>query len=94
MRQKAHRSEWGKNDTNVFVIGDAEAPRILADATFDGHRLAREIEDPDPQHQTPYKIDRRGSQVAHLDINRQISKVRHPVSRARCVGSIETERQP
>ena len=47
---KARKPEWGNNGiSDVFVIGDAEAPRIIADATFDGpHRLAREIEDPDP----------------------------------------------
>jgi dimethylamine/trimethylamine dehydrogenase len=53
---KARKDEWEKNDIeDIWVIGDAEAPRIIADATFDGHRLAREIEDEDPQHQKPYK---------------------------------------
>lgn len=57
---KARKSEWAKNGiTDVFVIGDAEAPRIIADATFDGHRLAREIEDADPQHQKPYKREQK-----------------------------------
>jgi dimethylamine/trimethylamine dehydrogenase len=57
---KARKEEWAKNGiTDVFVIGDAESPRIIADATFDGHRLAREIEDPDPQHQKPYKREQR-----------------------------------
>ena len=57
---KARKDEWAKNGIdNVFVIGDAEAPRIIADATFDGHRLAREIEDPDPQHQKPYKREQK-----------------------------------
>ena len=28
---------------------------MMADATFDGHRVAREIEDADPQHPLPYK---------------------------------------
>ncbi|MDR2874770.1 MAG: FAD-dependent oxidoreductase [Methylobacillus sp.] len=57
---KARKGEWAKNGIdNVFVIGDAEAPRIIADATFDGHRLAREIEDPDPQHQKPYKREQK-----------------------------------
>ena len=53
---KERRGEWADADIdNVFVIGDAESPRLIADATFDGHRLAREIEDPDPQHQKPFK---------------------------------------
>jgi len=57
---KARKDEWEENDIdNVFVIGDAEAPRLMADVTFDGHRLAREIEDADPQHQTPYKREQR-----------------------------------
>ncbi len=57
---KKRKDEWAKNGIdNVFVIGDAEAPRIIADATFDGHRLAREIEDEDPQHQKPYKREQK-----------------------------------
>lgn len=57
---KARKDEWEANGIdNVFVIGDAEAPRLIADVTFDGHRLAREIEDADPQHQTPYKREQR-----------------------------------
>ena len=33
----------------VFRAGDCLAPRYLADAVFDGHRLAREFDDPDPE---------------------------------------------
>ncbi|MEY3746723.1 MAG: hypothetical protein RL194_182 [Pseudomonadota bacterium] len=63
---KARKGEWEKNGiTDVFVIGDAEAPRIIADATFDGHRLAREIEDEDPQHQKPYKREQRAWGTAY-----------------------------
>lgn len=63
---KARKSEWEANGiSNVFVIGDAEAPRIIADATFDGHRLAREIEDPDPQHQKPFKREQRAWGTAY-----------------------------
>ncbi|HET9213718.1 MAG TPA: FAD-dependent oxidoreductase [Gaiellaceae bacterium] len=32
----------------VYRIGDCVAPQLLADAIFDGHRLAREIDAPDP----------------------------------------------
>ncbi len=32
----------------VFCIGDAQSPRPLAEAMFDGHRLAREFESTDP----------------------------------------------
>ena len=64
---KARQDEWAKNDIEaVYVIGDAEAPRIMADATFDGHRLAREIEDEDPQHQKPYKREQHVWGTAYL----------------------------
>lgn len=63
---KKRKDEWEKNGiADVFVIGDAEAPRIIADATFDGHRLAREIEDDDPQHQKPYKREQRAWGTAY-----------------------------
>ncbi|HML42809.1 MAG: FAD-dependent oxidoreductase [Hyphomicrobium zavarzinii] len=63
---KARKGEWEKNGiSDVFVIGDAEAPRIIADATFDGHRLAREIEDEDPQHQKPFKREQRAWGTAY-----------------------------
>jgi len=63
---KARKDEWAKNGIdNVFVIGDAEAPRIIADATFDGHRLAREIEDESPQHQKPFKREQKIWGVAY-----------------------------
>jgi dimethylamine/trimethylamine dehydrogenase len=63
---KARKSEWARNGIdNVFVIGDAEAPRIIADATFDGHRLAREIEDESPQHQKPFKREQKVWGVAY-----------------------------
>ena len=57
---KARKDEWAKNDIeDIWILGDAESPRIIADVTFDGHRLAREIEDEDPQHQKPYKREQR-----------------------------------
>jgi len=39
----------------VYVIGDAVAPRILSEAVFDGHRLAREIDLPDPSQPALYR---------------------------------------
>ena len=39
----------------VQVIGDAVAPRMLSEAIFDGHRLAREIDRPDPSQPAPYR---------------------------------------
>ena len=38
----------------VFRIGDCVAPRLTADAIFDGHRLAREIDSADPSVPLPY----------------------------------------
>lgn len=53
---KARKSEWDKNGIKgVYVIGDAWAPKLIADATFDGHRIAREIEEPNPQFPKPYR---------------------------------------
>lgn len=53
---KARESEWAANDIKgVYLIGDAEAPRLIADATFTGHRLAREIEEANAQYPLPYK---------------------------------------
>jgi dimethylamine/trimethylamine dehydrogenase len=53
---KARSGEWQKNGVkDVYLIGDAEAPRLMADATFSGHRLAREIEEAKAQFPLPYK---------------------------------------
>lgn len=53
---KARESEWAENDIKgIYLIGDAEAPRLIADATFTGHRVAREIEEANPQQALPYK---------------------------------------
>jgi dimethylamine/trimethylamine dehydrogenase len=39
----------------VHAIGDAVAPRMPSEAVFDGHRLAREIENADPMAPTPWR---------------------------------------
>src|ERR1700722_12281718 len=53
---KARHGEWQKNGVkDVYLIGDAEAPRLIADATFSGQRLAREIEEAKAQFPLPYK---------------------------------------
>src|SRR5690606_19982743 len=42
---KARRDEWADNGIKgIYLIGDALAPKLIADATFDGHRIGREIE--------------------------------------------------
>lgn len=42
----------------VYRIGDAVAPRFISEAVFDGHRMAREIDGPDPYHPRPYDRER------------------------------------
>jgi dimethylamine/trimethylamine dehydrogenase len=42
----------------VYRIGDCVAPRLIAEAIFDGHRLAREIDSPDPAVPLPYRRER------------------------------------
>jgi dimethylamine/trimethylamine dehydrogenase len=42
----------------VYRIGDCVAPRILAEAIFDGHRLAREIDSANPAVPLPYRRER------------------------------------
>ncbi|HEX4242176.1 MAG TPA: hypothetical protein VHZ53_12260, partial [Steroidobacteraceae bacterium] len=64
---KGRQSEWEKNGVKaVYVIGDAEAPRLIADATFTGHRLAREIEEKNPQFPLPYKREVAVWGTAHM----------------------------
>ena len=43
----------------LHVIGDASAPRLMPEAIFDGHRLAREIDSPDPRFPLPFIRERR-----------------------------------
>ena len=38
----------------LYRIGDCVAPQLLAEVIFDGHRLAREIDSPDPAVPLPY----------------------------------------
>ena len=43
----------------LHLIGDAFAPGMIAQSTFDGHRLAREIDSDDPDVPLPYIRERR-----------------------------------
>jgi dimethylamine/trimethylamine dehydrogenase len=53
---KDRKAEWEPNGIKaVYIIGDAWAPKLIADATFEGHRLAREIEEPNAQFPKPYR---------------------------------------
>jgi dimethylamine/trimethylamine dehydrogenase len=45
--------------TGLYRIGDCEAPRLIADAVFSGHRLAREIDSDNPAVPKPFIRERR-----------------------------------
>lgn len=63
---KERESEWAENDIKgIYLIGDAEAPRLIADATFTGQRIAREIEEENPQYPLPYKRETVAWGTAH-----------------------------
>ncbi len=42
----------------VYRVGDCVSPQIIADAIFDGHRLAREIDSENPAVPLPFKRER------------------------------------
>jgi dimethylamine/trimethylamine dehydrogenase len=42
----------------VYRIGDCVSPRLLGDVIYDGHRLAREIDTPNPSVALPYRRER------------------------------------
>ena len=42
----------------VYRIGDCLAPRVISEAIFDGHRLAREIDSENPAVPLPYRRER------------------------------------
>ncbi|MCX6461057.1 MAG: FAD-dependent oxidoreductase [Actinobacteria bacterium] len=50
---------------SVFRIGDSVEPRLIADAVFDGHRLAREIDTHDPS--TPLDFVRENRVLGSTD---------------------------
>jgi dimethylamine/trimethylamine dehydrogenase len=52
---------------SLYRIGDCEAPRLVADAIFSGHRLAREIDTDNPAVPLPYKRERRVPDEAALE---------------------------
>ncbi len=56
---KSRKSEWAENEIQgIYQAGDCYAPRLLADAVFDGHRIAREFESPNPQFAQPWIRER------------------------------------
>jgi len=42
---------------SVHLIGDAQSPRWISEAVFDGHRVARELDGPDPAFPAPILRD-------------------------------------
>ncbi len=51
---KRRQAEWDKHGLKaVYQAGDCYAPRLTQQAIFDGHRIAREFESPDPQRPLP-----------------------------------------
>ncbi|BBY27479.1 FAD-dependent oxidoreductase [Mycolicibacterium sediminis] len=56
---KEARGRWEESGVKaVYRIGDCVQPRHAMDAVFDGHRLAREFESPDPQRPLPFIRER------------------------------------
>ena len=56
---KARKSEWASNDIGgIYQAGDCYSPGLIADAVFEGHRIAREFESPNPQLAQPWVRER------------------------------------
>jgi dimethylamine/trimethylamine dehydrogenase len=58
----------------LYRIGDCEAPRLVADAIFSGHRLAREIDTDYPAVPLPFKRERRVP--AEDELQRDLAELR------------------
>ena len=55
----ARRSEWEKRDIQaIYQAGDCYSPGLIAQAIFEGHRIAREFESPNPQRAQPWIRER------------------------------------
>ncbi|MBT7950051.1 MAG: FAD-dependent oxidoreductase [Gammaproteobacteria bacterium] len=56
---KALNSKWEENEIQgVYQAGDCYAPQIIAQAIFEGHRIAREFESSDPRWAQPWIRER------------------------------------
>jgi dimethylamine/trimethylamine dehydrogenase len=49
-----------------YRVGDCVAPRLIADAIWDGHRLGREIDSADPSQPLPHLRERPGLEADPL----------------------------
>ncbi|MFN8185931.1 MAG: hypothetical protein U0R69_02505 [Gaiellales bacterium] len=64
----------------VYRIGDCVAPRLIADCTFDGHRLGREIDSADPAVPLPFIRERRlVGDTSDTDYEAQLARARDTV---------------
>jgi len=59
------RDLQGTGIEGIYRTGDCVAPRLLADAIFDGHRLGREIDSRDPRTPLPYRREGLVADAAH-----------------------------
>lgn len=56
---RARRDEWSAAGIHdVFAIGDCLAPDFISEAIFAGHRIAREIDSPNPAEALPFIRER------------------------------------
>jgi dimethylamine/trimethylamine dehydrogenase len=56
----ARKDDWeAAGIEQMHLVGDAAAPRLLPDVIFDGHRLGREIDSPNPTVPLPFIRERR-----------------------------------
>jgi dimethylamine/trimethylamine dehydrogenase len=53
--------------SQLHLIGDAHTPGLIAQAVFSGHRLAREIDSPDPDVPLPFIRERRLAGATEAD---------------------------
>ena len=68
------------------------APRLLAEAIFDGHRLAREIDSPDPEIALPYLRERPlDDPVEHPPPGPLLELPRPPVPRSRDLEMLDAD---
>ena len=53
------REKWEEEGIGgIYQAGDCYAPRLMADAVFEGHRIAREFESDNPQRALPFLRER------------------------------------
>jgi dimethylamine/trimethylamine dehydrogenase len=74
----------GAGIAGLYRIGDCVVPRLIADAVFDGHRLAREIDEPDPAVPLAFIRERRTLTWTDADFDRVVTErgIGWPVSSA------------